>query len=163
MVVSFHQMHTHNFKMSMYITHMASKPHGKASVGREVICWHKIDEVHETYRRSVEMCFGFYEANHLCQKGAFTCPLLPPYATQRRMDKQLKWQDLISYLSCGWSYTLKSGGVNSVAYLMWELPCGRGDLLHKIRSTFQLTCGKSHVLHKLSSYLFFIFFCKKKY
>ena len=31
-----------------------------------------IDEVHETYRRSVEMCFGFYEAYHLCQKGAFT-------------------------------------------------------------------------------------------
>ena len=31
-----------------------------------------IDEVHKTYHRSVEMCFGFYEANHLCQREAFT-------------------------------------------------------------------------------------------
>ena len=31
-----------------------------------------IDEVHETYHRSVEMCFKFYEADHVCRRRAFT-------------------------------------------------------------------------------------------
>ena len=46
----------HGFKISW----------GSVPASRVVTCWSKITKVHETYRRSVEMCLGFYEASHLC-------------------------------------------------------------------------------------------------
>ena len=47
------------FVLFLYDTHMASKPHREATAARGMICRNKIVKVHETYRRSVEMCFEF--------------------------------------------------------------------------------------------------------
>ena len=116
--------HPH-FHMFLYSTHMASKSHREVTRGREVICRHKIVEVHETYRRSVEMCFGFYDANHLCHRGAFICPPLPLYAIWRRILGLLRGFALTSLFSCGWSYTLKSDvarrhGVSHMKAPLWQ-------------------------------------------
>ena len=54
--------HPHGFKISCVCYSPAAT----------VVCRRKIVEVHETYRRSVEMCFGFYDANHRCWRRAFT-------------------------------------------------------------------------------------------
>lgn len=134
---------------------MVQHPHGfkapwECSPQQTVIWWSKIDKVNETYHRSAETCLWFYKTNHLCYRGAFTCPSFPPISMYKNYYFTIQQGTFLWYHVGG--HLLQSLILwFSTPYLMWKLPYIRGDLLHKTTSTLQLTYSESCKLYQFSA------------